>query len=81
MERKNYEEVCKERMRFIDFFAGIGGFRKGLEDAGHKCIGFCEFDKILKMGEYMIQQEYQNAILPVTIVAPRLLFLSLRQTD
>lgn len=32
-------------MRFIDFFAGIGGFRKGLEDAGHKCIGFCEFDK------------------------------------
>lgn len=32
-------------MKFIDFFAGIGGFRKGLEDAGHKCVGFCEIDK------------------------------------
>lgn len=32
-------------MRFIDFFAGIGGFRKGMELAGHKCVGFCEFDK------------------------------------
>lgn len=32
-------------MRFIDFFAGIGGFRRGLELAGHKCIGFCEWDK------------------------------------
>lgn len=32
-------------LRFIDFFAGIGGFRKGMELAGHKCVGFCEFDK------------------------------------
>lgn len=32
-------------MKFIDFFAGIGGFRKGMELAGHKCVGFCEFDK------------------------------------
>ena len=32
-------------MKFIDFFAGIGGFRRGMELAGHKCIGFCEFDK------------------------------------
>lgn len=32
-------------MTFIDFFAGIGGFRRGLELAGHKCIGFCEYDK------------------------------------
>lgn len=32
-------------MEFIDFFAGIGGIRLGLEQAGHKCIGFCEFDK------------------------------------
>jgi DNA (cytosine-5)-methyltransferase 1 len=32
-------------MTFIDFFAGIGGFRRGLELAGHKCVGFCEFDK------------------------------------
>ena len=32
-------------MKFIDFFAGIGGFRKGMELAGHECAGFCEFDK------------------------------------
>ena len=32
-------------MKFIDWFAGIGGFRKGMELAGHECVGFCEFDK------------------------------------
>lgn len=32
-------------MKFLDFFAGIGGFRKGMEAAGHECVGFCEFNK------------------------------------
>ena len=32
-------------MTFLDLFAGIGGFRRGLELAGHRCIGFCEWDK------------------------------------
>ncbi|WP_163588853.1 DNA (cytosine-5-)-methyltransferase [Lactobacillus johnsonii] len=32
-------------MRFIDFFAGIGGFRSGLEKAGHQCVGYVEWDK------------------------------------
>ena len=32
-------------MEFIDLCAGIGGFRLGLELAGHKCVGFCEIDK------------------------------------
>lgn len=32
-------------MKFIDFFAGIGRFRRGLELAGHECVGFCEWDK------------------------------------
>ena len=32
-------------MRFIDWFAGVGGFRRGMELAGHKCVGFCEWDK------------------------------------
>lgn len=31
--------------RFFDMFAGIGGFRSGLEQAGgFKCVGFCEID-------------------------------------
>ena len=34
-----------DRLKFIDFFSGIGGFRRGMELSGHKCIGFCEFDK------------------------------------
>ena len=33
------------RVKFIDWFAGIGGFRRGMELAGHECVGFCEFDK------------------------------------
>lgn len=32
-------------MTFLDFFAGVGGFRRGMELAGHTCVGFCEFDK------------------------------------
>lgn len=32
-------------MQFIDFFSGIGGFHSGLEKAGMKCVGWCEFDK------------------------------------
>ena len=31
-------------MTFLDLFAGIGGFRLGMEQAGHHCIGFCEID-------------------------------------
>lgn len=32
-------------MKFLDLFAGIGGFRFGMESAGHECVGFCEIDK------------------------------------
>ena len=32
-------------MTFLDFFAGIGGLRVGMEKAGHTCLGFCEKDK------------------------------------
>ena len=32
-------------MNFLDLFAGIGGFRFGMERAGHKCVGYCEIDK------------------------------------
>ena len=32
-------------MKFFDLFAGIGGFRLGMERNGHECIGSCEIDK------------------------------------
>ena len=35
-------------MKFFDLFAGIGGFRMGLESLGHHCIGFCEIDKFAR---------------------------------
>lgn len=37
------------QLTFIDLFAGVGGFRRGMELAGHKCIGFCEWDKFATM--------------------------------
>ena len=35
-------------MKFLDLFAGIGGFRLGMESASHECIGFCEIDKFAR---------------------------------
>lgn len=35
-------------MNFIDLFAGIGGFRLGMEKAGHKCLAYCEIDKFAR---------------------------------
>lgn len=32
-------------MKFIDLFAGIGGFRQGFENAGFECVFSCEVDK------------------------------------
>ena len=32
-------------MKFIDMFSGIGGFRLGMEQAGHTCMGHIEIDK------------------------------------
>ena len=32
-------------MKFFDLFAGIGGFRLGMERNGHECIGSCEIDR------------------------------------
>ena len=50
-------------MNFVDFFAGIGGIRLGLEQAGHKCVGFCEFDKYARMAYkamYDTKGEWEN---------------------
>lgn len=35
-------------MKFLDLFAGIGGFRLGMEQAGHECVGYVEWDKFAR---------------------------------
>ena len=36
-------------IRFLDMFAGIGGFRSGLERlGGFECVGYCEIDTYAK---------------------------------
>jgi len=35
-------------LKFFDLFAGVGGFRLGMEKAGHICIGSCEWDSFAR---------------------------------
>ena len=54
-------------MTFIDFFSGIGGFRLGMEMAGHTCVGHCEIDKFADrsyraMHEVRIDEWYSDDI-------------------
>ena len=36
-------------IKYFDMFAGIGGFRSGLEAiGGFECVGYCEIDKYAK---------------------------------
>ena len=37
-----------QQLTFLDLCSGIGGFRLGLESAGHKCIGYCEYDRFAR---------------------------------
>lgn len=57
-------------MKFIDFFAGIGGFRRGMEQAGHECVGFCEFDKYAVMSYtamHLITDAQRDYLLTLTL--------------
>lgn len=57
-------------MKFIDFFAGIGGFRRGMELAGHECVGFCEFDKFATasyISMHLLTEEQRNALEDIPI--------------
>ena len=37
-------------IKYFDIFAGIGGFRSGLEKAGgFECVGYCEIDKYARL--------------------------------
>lgn len=35
-------------MKFLDIYSGIGGFRTGLENNGHNCVGHVEIDKFAR---------------------------------
>lgn len=57
--------MIKQIMKFLDFFAGIGGFRRGLELADHTCVGFCEFDKFATasyISMHLITEEQRNTL-------------------
>ena len=45
-------------MKFLDLFAGIGGFRRGLERSGHTCVGHVEIDKYANKS-YMAMYELE----------------------
>src|SRR5699024_6718824 len=40
-----WREKMNNKLRFLDLFAGIGGFRSGMEKEGHECVGYVEWDK------------------------------------
>lgn len=42
------------------FFAGIGGFRLGMEMAGHECVGHCEIDKYADMSYRAMHKPYRE---------------------
>lgn len=57
-------------MKFIDWFAGVGGFRRGMELAGHECVGFCEFDKFATASYtsmHLITDEQRKALAEMPI--------------
>ncbi|WP_200830139.1 DNA (cytosine-5-)-methyltransferase [Listeria monocytogenes] len=46
----------KVEKTFVDLFAGVGGFRLGMEAAGHKCVGYVELDKYARTSYTAIHQ-------------------------
>lgn len=48
LKNQRCKNSLKKQLTFIDFFAGIGGFHSGMELAGHKCVGYVEWDKFAR---------------------------------
>ncbi|KRL17644.1 modification methylase Rho11sI family protein [Lentilactobacillus rapi DSM 19907 = JCM 15042] len=51
------------KLTFLDLFSGIGGFRLGMERAGHECVGWAEWDKFARKSYQAIfdKKEVWNA--------------------
>ena len=49
-------------MKFLDIFAGIGGFRLGLERAGHECVGHVEIDKFANQSYAAIHKPKESEV-------------------
>lgn len=47
-ERKNIKKAKSEHYKFIDLFAGIGGFRQAFSNLGCDCVFSCEWDSLAK---------------------------------
>ena len=65
-----------EQMTFLDFFAGIGGFRKGFELCGMRCVGPVSYTHldVYKRQRYdfdntQVYKETDGAVSPFQITA------------
>ena len=45
-------------MNFLDLFAGVGGIRLGMEQAGHSCVGWVEWDKFARKSYVATKEQY-----------------------
>lgn len=54
-------QYANTQFRFIDLFAGIGGFRLGLERAGYRCVWSCENDKWARESYRVFYSRYPDA--------------------
>lgn len=52
--------MINSKQKFLDLFSGIGGFRLGLEMAGHECVGHVEIDKFANVSYAAIHQPKES---------------------
>ena len=65
-------ETFVRRLAFVDWFAGVGGFRRGLELAGAECVGFCELDKYAYcsyVAMHCMTEKERESLKPLTLKA------------